>query len=96
MKIYIDSEYKCHLESSEGRNGIETTAFDGKCKAFIEGYRFIPFGKIWQNENGEKYEGETFFPWRNIEILQAAQMQYEESLVEIQNMQAALKVLGIE
>ena len=39
--IYIDSSFKCHTSTAEGLTTIETDAFDGKCDAYIEGYRYI-------------------------------------------------------
>ena len=54
--IYIDSDFKCHLTDGEGLTAVETKFFDGKCDAFIEGYRFVPAGESWTNEDGETFE----------------------------------------
>ena len=103
MKIYIDSEYKCYTESAEGRTAVETDAFNGKCKTFIEGYRFIPSGETWTRQDGVVFAGEMVAPWRDYSALAAAQAGYEESLVEIQtlqnenqDMQSALELLIAE
>ena len=36
--IYIDENFKCHLDNDGTMITVETDFFDGKCKAFIEGY----------------------------------------------------------
>lgn len=40
--IYIDNYYKCHVADDGTMTAVETAAFDGKCDAYIEGYRFVP------------------------------------------------------
>ena len=42
MTIYIDSDFKCYTSPGEGLTAVETDAFDGKCRQYIEGYRFVP------------------------------------------------------
>ena len=78
MTIYIDSDYKCHVSPGEGLTSVETDAFDGKCAAYIEGYRFVPAGATWRREDGEVFEGEMVAPWRPYEILAEFQAIYEE------------------
>ena len=78
MTIYIDSDYKCHISPGEGLTAIETDAFDGKCRQYIEGYRFVPNGGIWVREDGEVFEGEMVAPWRDYELLAEFQAIYEE------------------
>ena len=95
MKIYIDSDYKCYVEPAECRPEIELSIFDGRCKACIEGYRFVPTGCTWTREDGEVFEGEAFFPWKDSQILDLAQSAYEESLAEMQDMQSALELLNV-
>ena len=41
MKIYIDSNFKCYTASAEGRREFDAEFFDGKCGAFVEGYRYV-------------------------------------------------------
>ena len=95
MKIYIDSECKCHLSEAEGLTPVNVPFFDNKCTAFITGYRFIPMGETWTREDGEVFEGEAAFPWKDSQTLELAQSAYEESLAEMQDMQAALELLGV-
>ena len=83
MTIYIDSDYKCYVSAAEGRRAIETNEFDGKCKAFIEGYRFIPEGERWVKPNGVFFTGEMMAPWKDYDYLQAAQEAYEQGQDEI-------------
>ena len=76
--IYIDSEFKCYTTSAEDRRAIETDAFDGKCRQYIEGYRFVPAGEKWILEDGTFYSGEMVAPWRDYSILEEFQSLYEE------------------
>lgn len=78
MKIYIDSDYKCHTSSDDGFASVETDAFDGKCRQYIEGYRFVPAGGTWIREDGQVFHGEMIAPWRPYEILVELQAVYEE------------------
>ena len=78
MTIYIDSDRKCHTLPGEGLTAVETDAFNGKCRQYIEGYRFVPNGGIWVREDGEVFEGEMVTPWRDYELLAEFQAIYEE------------------
>ena len=78
MKIYIDNDYKCHTSPADGLTAVETDAFDGKCRQYIEGYRFVPAGEIWTREDGQTFTGEMVAPWRPYEILAELQALYEE------------------
>ena len=78
MTIYIDSDYKCHTSPGDGLTAVETDAFDGKCRQFIEGYRFVPAGENWTREDGQVFYGEMIAPWRPYEILAEFQAIYEE------------------
>lgn len=77
MTIYIDSDFKCHTVAGDGLTAVETTAFDGKCAAFIEGYRFVPDGSTWVREDGTVFSGEMVAPWKPWEELDAVQREYE-------------------
>ena len=50
--IYIGSDFKCHVSNDGTMAAVETDFFDGKCDAFIEGYRFIPSGESWTRSDG--------------------------------------------
>lgn len=94
MKIYVDSEYKCHVTNDGTMTPIETDFFDNKCQTFIEGYRLIPSGETWTREDGVIFTGEMIAPWKNYDELDAAQREYEkEQLTEYKD---SLEILGIE
>lgn len=76
-KIYIDAEFKCHVSSGDGTTAVETAAFDGKCDAYIEGYRFVPAGSTWMREDGVEFAGEMVSPWKDWQELDDAQREYE-------------------
>lgn len=78
--IYLDSEFKCHIENDGTMTAVETNAFDEKCNSFIEGYRFIPSGKIWPRADGVVFYGEMLAPWKPYSELAAAQTQYETDM----------------
>lgn len=77
MTIYIDSDYKCYTSSADGLTSIETDAFDGKCPAYVEGFRYIPSGSTWTRSDGMTFQGEMIAPWKSWAELDAAQKEYE-------------------
>lgn len=87
MKIYIDNDYKCHTSSGEGLTAVETDAFDGKCRQYIEGYRFVPAGQTWTREDGQVFTGEMIAPWQDYEILsefqEVAQDEQDKATAEM-------------
>lgn len=91
--IYIDSDYKCYTVPAEGRTPVETDVFNGKCKAYVEGFRFIPEDYEWRRYDGYVFHGEMISAWKDSKMLELAQSAYEESLVEMQNMREALELL---
>lgn len=80
--IYLDSEYKCHITDDGTMTAAETNFFDGKCDAFIEGYRFVPDGETWTRSDGEVFHGEMIAPWKDYVELDAAQREYERKLLK--------------
>lgn len=81
--IYIDNDYKCHVTNNGTMTSIETDSFNGKCDAYVEGYRFVPEGSIWMREDGEVFRGEMISPWKSWDELDTAQRQYEQEQLEI-------------
>lgn len=81
--IYIDSEYMCHVSADGTMLGVQTERFDGKCDAFIEGYRFVPAGQSWTRSDGRVFHGEMIAPWKPYGELAAAQAQYETDQAEL-------------
>lgn len=88
MMVYIDKEYKCHTSPGNGFVEVETAFFDGKCVAYIEGYRYVPAGQTWTREDGTVFTGEMVSPWKPWAELDAAQRAYEReraAALEAQN-----------
>lgn len=85
MKIYIDSDFKCHISNDGTMHEIEFDEdelfvfFRNKCPEFIEAYRYVPFGEEWTREDGEVFNGEMFSPWNLTEEVLEAQRRYEVS-----------------
>ena len=80
--IYIDSDYKCHVTGDDTRKAVETDVFDGKCDAYIEGYRFVPAGETWTRDDGVVFHGEMISPWKDFAELDAEQREYERQQLE--------------
>ena len=82
MTIYIDSDFKCHTATADGLTAVETDYFDGKCPAYIEGYRFVPAGASWTRPDGVVFQGEMVSPWKPWRELDSAQRAYEQEQLE--------------
>lgn len=82
MTIYIDADYKCHAATADGLTAVETDYFDGKCPAYIEGYRFVPAGQTWTRPDGVVFHGEMVSPWKPWWELDSAQRTYEQEQLE--------------
>ena len=91
--IYIDSDFKCHVTHDGTMTAVETDFFDGKCDAFVEGYRFVPEGESWTREDGAVFHGEMAAPWKPWEELDTAQREYERQLLA--DYAEALKTVGV-
>ena len=77
--IYVDkSDYKCYVEPGDDRIEVETDFFNGKCAAFIEGYRFIPDGCEWTRGDGEVFRGQQVTPWVDYNMLAGFQKIFDE------------------
>ena len=89
--IYIDSDFKCHVENDGTMTEVNTTFFNGACDAYIEGYRFVPSGKSWKRSDGKVFHGEMITAWKPYSELDNSQREYErqknieykESLLEL-------------
>ena len=77
MKIYLDSDFRCHLTNDGTMKEAETDFFDGKCAAFVEGYRFVPAGERWTRSDGVVFNGEMIAPAEDYGALEKAQAQHE-------------------
>ena len=99
MKIYIDSDYKCHISDDGTMTAVETDFLDGKCSQYIDGYRFVPAGETWVREDGTAFPGEMIAPWKPWEELDDAQREYERQQLAyyeqaLSEIEAALGVSG--
>ena len=89
--IYIDSDFKCHVTDDGTMTAVETDYFDGKCDAYIEGYRFVLAGESWTRSDGVVFHGEMVSPWKDYSELDHAQREYEkEKLADAENALAIL------
>lgn len=94
MKINIDNDFKCHISDPDGTlTAVETDFFDGKCDAYIEGYRYVPSGAAWTHPDGVVFTGEMIAPWKDWRELDAAQRDYERE--QLADALAALAILGV-
>ena len=84
MKIYIDDECKCHVSNPNGTyTEVEAPEkFIGKGSAYIEGFRYKPYGFTYTRNDGESFgpEGESITPWEDLALLNRFQAQYEAQL----------------
>ena len=62
MTIYLDSEYRCHLNDDGTMTAVETDVFDGQPQTLIEGYRYIPEGATWTRADGAVFHGIMIAP----------------------------------
>ena len=95
MKVYLDSDFICHIEKSEGYTEYETDEFDGKCRAYIEGMRIVPKEKTWTRPDGEVFHGLMVAPAVDAKGLDRAQETYEEAMALSADAISALEVLGV-
>lgn len=82
MTIYLESDFRCRLTDDGTRQAVETDAFDGKCRAYIEGYRLVPAGQSWTREDGTVFRGEMLAPAEAYSALEKAQEQHELDAAE--------------
>ena len=99
--ICIDSDFKCHLTDYGTMTAVETDCFDGKCDAYVEGYRFVPSGESWTRHDGVVFQGEMIAPWKPWSELDTAQreyerQQYEAMEAELADARQALAILGVK
>lgn len=91
--VFLDEGYKCHAADDGMMRPVETDFFDGKCDAYIEGFRLVPEGEVWTREDGAVFRGQMISPWKDHSRLEMAQRDYERQLLA--EYAEALKVLGV-
>ena len=92
--IYLNKDFQCSVtEKSDTVQSIETDAFDGKCNAYVEGYRFILEGQQWTREDGIVFAGEMIAPFKDYTQLEMVQKLYEQLAEDITYTQLAVAEL---
>lgn len=92
--IYLNERFECFVTENENTvMAVETDFFDGKCNAFIEGYRYIPEGHTWTRKDGEKFTGLMIAPFKEKAYLNAVQTAFEELAGQITDTQLAIAEL---
>ena len=76
--VYLDSDFKCHVDPILGGMTYETDFFDNKSDVFINGYRIVPEGWSWLRSDGVVFSGLMISPAVNSNYLTGAQTQFEE------------------
>lgn len=85
MIVYLDTENRCHTVNDGTMSAVEDSFFDGKCAAYIEGYKL------------EEPDGlRRIYPVIDSRVLEAYQKQYEADAAELKDADAALSELGGE
>ena len=83
MKIYIDSDYRCHTTNPDNAyREFDVPYFDDKCSVLIEGYRYVPADESWTREDGEVFQGEMVSPAVDYALIGIAQEQYDHDMAE--------------
>ena len=92
--IYLNKDFQCSVtEKTDTVHSIETDFFDGKCNAYIEGYRFVPAGQQWTRKDGVVFTGEMVAPFKDSTQLNMVQSLYEQLSVDITNTEVAIAEL---
>ena len=92
--IYLDSNFMCHIVNDGTMTEIQTDALDGLCNNAIELIRFIPQNEIWIRPDGKIIYGE-FIQATNSAKIDAYQRQWHEDTIQMEDMQNALEILGV-
>ena len=73
MKIYVDGKNRCHAVNDGTMTAVEDSFFDGKCPAFIDGYKL-------EEKDGLRH----IYPVVDIRVLAAYQAQYETMMADLE------------
>lgn len=90
MTLYIDTDYRLHTEPAPGLRAVELPEMEGKCRAYIEGYRYVPEGQTWTREDGEVFAGAMLSPARDYSTLAELQAVAEDEQAKAAADMAAL------
>lgn len=79
--LYLDAMHQAHITAGDGlmpwndADGL----FNGKCNAYVEGFRIVPEGATWTRADGTVFRGLMIAPAVPFEQLQEAQAAYEQT-----------------
>lgn len=97
---YIDEDYRLYVQPRPGLTAVELPEMEGKCRAYIEGYRYVPEGRVWIREDGTAFNGAMLSPATDYAALEMAQGAYEEALSrqaeELADTKQALDIMGVK
>lgn len=100
MIIYIDTKCRCHVSNPDGiYTEIEAPEqFNGKCTAYIEGFRVRPEGYTYTREDGIVFgpKGSSVSPWKDYTELEKIQYEYEIEQLKAQNAEYESALTEIE
>lgn len=86
MVYYLDGDFRLHTVQNADETLTPWTDaggwFDGKCRAYVEGFRVIPAGQTWTRGDGVQFTGPTIAPVQDGVTLAAIQSAYEQGLAE--------------
>lgn len=93
MKIFVDADFRCHVLPLPGCRELETDFFEGRCPAFVEGFRYIPAGESWTREDGKVFHGEMIAPWQDFSWLRGLQEMWEKLQPLVEELQKLVESL---
>ena len=80
-KIYLDANFICHPEYSEGRTTVETDMLDNVCDAALTCYIFVPSEMTYETESHQIHG--PFIQSIDSARAESIQAQYEKDMAEI-------------
>lgn len=80
--IYRNDEFVCFTENDGTLKEIAVDCFDGKCREYINGHRYLKPGESWEREDGKVFTGEMLCPLRDLSLLNEFQEQYDRMMQE--------------
>lgn len=92
--IYIDSNFMCHTTDDGTMTEVQLEEFDDLCNNAIELMRYVPENEIWTRPDGRVIHG-IFIQATDTAKIDAYQKQYMEDQEQMNDMQNALEILGV-
>ena len=92
--IYIDSDFMCHTTDDGTMTEVQLDEFDDLCNNAIELMRYIPENETWVRPDGRAIHG-IFIQATDSVKIDAFQKQWREDQAQMEDMQNALNILGV-